>query len=204
METMQQIRATIIWPGAVDIIREPPPPEFRGLGISVLGGKLHRLYLNDVHIGAAAGFPREIGSKRFFTEHVIEEVAITETEIDCVLNLPTLVAMEEPALDGALVSVGASLIYGERQRQVEKGYGAEHDDVYNDDEALVRAALSYLRSRGNGSEDAAPADWPWDAHKWKPGAAIDDLVKAGALIAAEIDRLSRAGAVSKYSDPIEL
>lgn len=35
-----------------------------------------------------------------------------------------------------------------------------------------------------------PHDWPFDPPSWKPGAdRIRELVKAGALIAAEIDRL---------------
>jgi hypothetical protein len=37
-----------------------------------------------------------------------------------------------------------------------------------------------------------PDDWPWDWRFWKPSVdPIRDLVKAGALIAAEIDRLQR-------------
>lgn len=37
-----------------------------------------------------------------------------------------------------------------------------------------------------------PDDWPWEPEAWKPEPeAIDNLMKAGALIAAEIDRLQR-------------
>lgn len=40
--------------------------------------------------------------------------------------------------------------------------------------------------------DEAPNDWPWDRSWWKPSPdPIRNLVKAGALIAAEIDRLQR-------------
>ena len=39
----------------------------------------------------------------------------------------------------------------------------------------------------------APGIWPWDHEFWKPSEdQIRNLVKAGALIAAEIDRLIRA------------
>jgi len=34
--------------------------------------------------------------------------------------------------------------------------------------------------------------WPWGKEWWKPSDRRRDLVKAGALIAAEIDRLDRA------------
>lgn len=36
--------------------------------------------------------------------------------------------------------------------------------------------------------------WPWAVRWWKPKDPIRDLVRAGALIAAEIDRLQRKGA----------
>ena len=40
--------------------------------------------------------------------------------------------------------------------------------------------------------DAPPERWPWDESWWKPSNdSIRNLVKAGALIAAEIDRLHR-------------
>lgn len=42
--------------------------------------------------------------------------------------------------------------------------------------------------------DGSPREWPWDASWWKPSPdPIANLVKAGALIAAEIDRLQRKG-----------
>ncbi|MEB3421767.1 hypothetical protein VK682_24660 [Salipiger manganoxidans] len=34
--------------------------------------------------------------------------------------------------------------------------------------------------------------WPWDRKWWKPTTPRRDLVKAGALIVAEIERLDRA------------
>jgi hypothetical protein len=34
--------------------------------------------------------------------------------------------------------------------------------------------------------------WPWDASWWKPASNRRNLVKAGALILAEIERLDRA------------
>lgn len=40
--------------------------------------------------------------------------------------------------------------------------------------------------------DKAPKDWPWEIESWQPSAdPIRNLEKAGALIAAEIDRLLR-------------
>ena len=39
-----------------------------------------------------------------------------------------------------------------------------------------------------------PATWPWGASWWKPGDPRRMLVKAAALILAEIERLDRAAA----------
>jgi hypothetical protein len=46
-------------------------------------------------------------------------------------------------------------------------------------------------SQGDGGDDP-PAMWPWDALYWKPREPRCDLVKAAALILAEIERLDRA------------
>ncbi|MBN8294926.1 hypothetical protein JI664_23345 [Rhodobacter sp. NTK016B] len=95
---------------------------------------------------------------------------------------------------------GIESIAAERKRQVEgEGWTPEHDDEHAEGElgkaaacyALAASAETQLRfdiKRG----DAAPQDWPWDTSWWKPKDRRADLVRAGALIAAEIDRLDRA------------
>jgi hypothetical protein len=59
--------------------------------------------------------------------------------------------------------------------------------------SYTSVAASQVRMRGGCLKDVLPTYWPWDKEWWKPS---DDptrnLVKAGALIAAEIDRLQRA------------
>ena len=100
------------------------------------------------------------------------------------------------------ITGGCNLIVLERLRQVqEEGWSAEHDDQHGDGE-LVEAARAYCRAANGGyagqylrpNSGFAPADWPFERSSWKPGLdPIRNLVKAGALIAAEIDRLERAG-----------
>lgn len=89
---------------------------------------------------------------------------------------------------------GVGLINEERQRQIsELGWTAAHDAMYEDQE-LARAASAYARVP---PERHLPADrdyrkhfWPWPKYPFKPSSdRIDELVKAGALIAAEIDRI---------------
>lgn len=98
---------------------------------------------------------------------------------------------------------GARLIAAERERQVSaEGWTPAHDDGH-DKGQLVMAALSYgevaaeqLCGVQHGSPDApwwTRTDWPWTNDWWKPSDdPINNLVRAGALIAAEIDRLQRA------------
>lgn len=90
---------------------------------------------------------------------------------------------------------GAELIAAERRRQVEaEGWIPEHDAEHVDAE-LVIAAICYLDHVYEIGEPEAPAPdtWPWHDDWWKPSEdPVRNLVKAGALIAAEIDRLQAA------------
>lgn len=89
---------------------------------------------------------------------------------------------------------GSALITAERARQhTEEGYRGEHDAQHASD--LAWAAWCYIDVVAGNAESGAPLDgpppkfWPWDAESWKPGPTpLRMLVKAGALIAAEIDR----------------
>jgi hypothetical protein len=90
---------------------------------------------------------------------------------------------------------GADLIGAERLRQVEaEGWSAEHDSGHQEAE-LAGAAASYIAFYL--SQQGCPShfvDWPWETKDWKPSEdPVRNLVKAGALIAAEIDRLRRSG-----------
>lgn len=81
---------------------------------------------------------------------------------------------------------GVELIAYERAWQV-RNWTPEHDDQHNQVE-LVTAAICYARAWAG---DPVPPDWPFEASAWKPKGRIKNLVRAGALIAAEIDRLRR-------------
>lgn len=99
----------------------------------------------------------------------------------------------------AATPTGADLIAAERQRQVEEeGYDPDHDATH-DDQGLAWAARCYIDAAtipADQWEDITtpPLNWPWYPEDWKPTRGVDtvrDLVRAGALIAAEIDRLNR-------------
>ena len=87
-----------------------------------------------------------------------------------------------------VVSAGVELIAHERQRHIdEEGYSAEHDSEYAHGELALAAACYAL---GDQTYNFSVL-WPWTDGDWKPEPRnrIHELVKAGALIAAEIDRL---------------
>lgn len=91
-----------------------------------------------------------------------------------------------------------ALIEAERQRQIEReGWTPEHDDAHSTGD-LATAAACYALPPGDDDafENDPPELWPWEAESWKPlpDDRIRELVKAGALIVAEIERLQRAGA----------
>lgn len=107
---------------------------------------------------------------------------------------------------GGLTMNGAERIAAERKRQVAvEGWTPEHDDTH-DNNVLLRAAECYLWAAkllnqgvhvdsltlGSGGPNRRDATWPWRDEFWKPSAdPVRNLEKAGALIAAEIDRLLR-------------
>ena len=106
---------------------------------------------------------------------------------------------------------GAELIAAERTRQIEvEKWDAKHDDEHSRAEMLA-AALAYsvlaqqqFHSRKPDQELVCSLYWPWSKKWWKPSKdPIRNLVKAGALIAAEIDRLQRIKSAppSAPSDP---
>ena len=96
------------------------------------------------------------------------------------------------------MKTGIELIAEERKRQIEgEGWTKEHDAQHKDCE-LVKAAICYADPNVYYHQEnrimryrIPNKFWPkqWDIHWFKPTDRIRDLVKAGALIAAEIDRL---------------
>ncbi len=103
---------------------------------------------------------------------------------------------------------GADLITEERERQIdEEGWTAEHDAAHCLGQLSTAGAAYALdvvgrEDKGDGERGYWEAEclkasiecWPWDGEWWKPTPEdpIRQLTKAGALIAAEIDRIQRA------------
>jgi hypothetical protein len=113
-----------------------------------------------------------------------------------------------------MTATGAELIATERERQIEElGYTAEHDSSHDDADLAFAAAVyaaptniyllrvqehaSIHPDHGDGGRVEWVEPWPvaWERRKraTELEGRIRELVKAGALIAAEIDRLQAQG-----------
>ncbi len=98
---------------------------------------------------------------------------------------------------GNEISRAASDLLAERRRQVEEeGFTPQADDQYTDRE-LADAAACYaagdcdIWASGDYPNTEKWGLWPWPDNWWKPSDRRRNLVKAGALILAEIERLDR-------------
>lgn len=92
------------------------------------------------------------------------------------------------------MKTGIELITEERQRQItEEGYQPYMDERNYPNGELANAAGCYAlqpTQRYFSYERNCPHAWPWDTKFWKPSPdRLRDLVKAGALILAEIERI---------------
>jgi hypothetical protein len=87
----------------------------------------------------------------------------------------------------------------ERGRQADvEGWTAAHDDDHDCGDLALAGAAYALHAGCNlnpfSQQDLGeqPIFWPWSAEWWKPGDTRRSLVKAAALIIAEIERIDRA------------
>lgn len=112
------------------------------------------------------------------------------------------------------MKTGVELIAEERQRQITyKGWITEYDDQHKYGQLAAAGSwysdMAVAQTRAFEEGLAFDLDemkfetmefWPWDEVWCKPSTdPIRNLVKSGALIAAEIDRLQRLRAVTEIS-----
>ena len=106
-------------------------------------------------------------------------------------------------LEASKLSAAASDVMSERHHQITaEGWTPESDDEYVSGEMAGAAACyaHHVNARGwvfkNRPDDyqseIESSDWPWSPEWWEPTSPRRDLVKAGALIIAEIERIDRA------------
>ncbi len=91
---------------------------------------------------------------------------------------------------------GVDLIASERRRQIEHhGFNAGHDDCHENEELACAAAWYAMPHWARkDADDKRLILWPDGWGEWQKSRSderVRDLEKAGALIAAEIERLKR-------------
>lgn len=119
------------------------------------------------------------------------------------IALGPTVNVGKPQSEEALMDV-ISEIQAERHRQRwDEGWTQEHDDAHDKGEMAAAAACYALNAVPERFADGVvPIFWPWSREWWKPKSRRRDLVRAAALIVAEIERMDRAS-VAKMAEKLE-
>ncbi|WP_175786483.1 hypothetical protein [Burkholderia anthina] len=114
--------------------------------------------------------------------------------VDCIEMVVEIVRHAAPPAQVATrqgLTEAARDVLAERCRQIEReGWTPAHDDRHDEGD-LALAAIVYAES-AVGYHASCPDTWPWSPTWFKPATPRRDLVKAGALILAEIERIDRA------------
>lgn len=93
-------------------------------------------------------------------------------------------------------------VMAERRRQMMvEGWTAKHDDEHTESE-MALAAACYAMSAGGYAKGQTPPIWPWSFEWWKPAYGRRDLVRAAALLLAEIERIDRAAGKDDVALPV--
>jgi hypothetical protein len=172
--------------------------------------------LNDMSLRVALDF-----ADRPRTKTTMQAPADTMDELRRALRVlaaayRAALARSEPPTEGKIQAVATQRqpivpegwrdVMAERQRQISaEGWTAEHDDEHKPGQLASAAACYVLNAatwlrRGHGVAREQYAglspinwtNWPWAEAWWKPTNERRDLVKAAALILAEIERIDRA------------
>lgn len=81
----------------------------------------------------------------------------------------------------------------ERRRQIDQeGWSLEHDDKHSSGDLSAAAGCYALFSALHPDAGQPPEQWPWSRKWWKPKEHRRNLVRAAAMLIAEIERIDRS------------
>lgn len=176
-----------------------------GAVLALIGGRLQgRCEVAERRLAAADARLAVVEGERDAERREVERIRgeLKNSWLESALQRATLTAQLAAVRPSGRnrMTTAIDLITEERMRQIAKGYDAKHDDAH-DLEQIARAAACYagglelfVDSDDRAEELGLTEIWPWegvvdDALEGKD--RISQLVIAGALIVAEIERLQR-------------
>ncbi|MBD8654160.1 hypothetical protein IFT68_00785 [Oxalobacteraceae sp. CFBP 13730] len=113
-------------------------------------------------------------------------------------NIPEFggIKTSAPGTAKAPQTAAARDVLAERQRQVKvEGWTPARDDEHADGQMAGAAACYAVRDITHWARsEITKTLWPWASEWWKPRTKRENLIRAGALVLAEIERLDRAAA----------
>lgn len=159
-------------------------------------------YVEKDGLQIAHGLSEEDARRIVACVNACEDILDYELSLGCVARLSEqlrTITKQRDDLQAALdsnQSRGVSDVIVERQRQINiEGWSSDHDDQHSYGE-MALAAGCYVMFGRCFNADNPPKYWPWDKKWWKPSDKRRNLVKAAALIIAEIERIDRAAIAS--------
>ena len=112
-------------------------------------------------------------------------------------------------LNGTSTSIVAEIL-AERRRQIAvEGWTPKHDERHPFSELALAASAYALAGAAKATSVSAPgiieahaaAWWPWEPETFKPKDSRRDLVRAGALLVAALERLDRDAELGSLDAP---
>lgn len=138
----------------------------------------------------------EDGSSSWDEQGAADTAFISLCDPQTISSILTELLAARRTIEGA-----AGDVIAERQRQVEaEGWTPEHDDEHSEGQ-MAAAAVCYAFTAVRSPHYIGHI-WPWSSDWFKPTSKRRNLVKASALILAEIERLDRA-ALSNPGEQVE-
>jgi len=141
---------------------------------------------------------RALPQLRRLTPEAVPPITLAEAQRTIDSTLPQL---KEALASLQLASVLHDIAQERLRQQAIEGFAAEHDDEHDAGElaaagaayALAASDQMHPLSQGDAGYATKPPEmWPWAERWWKPAQSRRNLVKAVALITAEIERIDRA------------
>ena len=141
-------------------------------------------------VPATVAVPDEFGTAEHWKEKAQYWAGVAHRLRSEALRGDPVDGITQPAAQG--LTEAARSVLAERARQISaEGWTSEQDDAYNPGVLAEAGGIYALHAFDPFRAKEAPEGWPWSPGWWKPKDPRTNLVKAGALVLAEIERIDR-------------